>query len=100
MAIRVLYKASASEELALAFAEYEGAQRGLGQSFLDEISRIERHLETNPRLYQRVLGDIRRAIVRRFPYGLFYVVDGDTVHVLACFHLHRDPARWETLPRR
>lgn len=95
MGVQVLYKAAAAREIALAFEDYEEVEKGLGVSFLDEIARIERHIATNPRLYQRVDGDVRRAVMRRFPYGLFYVVDGDTVNVLACFHLHRDPKRWQ-----
>ena len=97
MAARVLFRAAAAREVELAFADYEETQEGLGFSFLDELGRIERHLVINPALYQRVVGDVRRAVLRRFPYGLFYVVDGDTVSILACLHLHRDPARWQTL---
>ena len=34
---------------------------------------------------------MRRAVLRRFPYGLFYVVDGEQVNVLGCLDLRRDP---------
>lgn len=100
MAVQVLYNAAAAREVVLAFEDYEEVEKGLGVSFLDEIARIERHVRANPRLYQRVDGDVRRAVMRRFPYGLFYVVDEDTVTVLACFHLHRDPKRWQALQSR
>lgn len=84
----------------MAFAAYQEVEAGLGIAFLDELSRIERHLNANPLLYQQVVTDVRRVVLRRFPYGLFYVVDGDTVSVLACLHLHRDPERWQSLRRR
>ena len=56
------------------------AARELGVEFLDELVRIEGHLRANPALYQRVDGEVRRAVLRRFPYGLFYVVDDGQVN--------------------
>jgi hypothetical protein len=91
MAARVLYKAAAEAEIGDVYRGYETEREGLGAEFLDELSRIEGHLRLNPALYQRVDGEMRRAVLRRFPYGLFYVVDDAQVNVLACFHLHRKP---------
>ena len=63
----------------------------MGNGFLDELERIERFIRFNPLLYPRVEAEIRRASLRRFPYSLFYVIDGDEVLVLSCFHQQRDP---------
>ena len=38
--------------------------------------------------------DVRRALVRRFPYSILYVADPKATVVLACFHGRRDPRRW------
>jgi len=43
-----------------------------------------------------VLKTVRRARVKLFPYALFYVVDGDELLVIACFHSRRDPRRWQS----
>lgn len=91
MAASVVYKPTAVAELREAFEWYEQQQLGLGSDFLAEIARIERHLRATPELYQRVEDEVRRATLRRFPYGLFYVAEKDVVVVLGCFHLHRDP---------
>ena len=40
--------------------------------------------------YSCVEAEMRRANLNRFPYSLFYVIDGDTVNVLSCFHQHRE----------
>jgi len=45
----------------------------------------------NPYLYPKVEGEIRRANLNRFPFSLFYVIDGEVVNVLSCFHQYRDP---------
>jgi toxin ParE1/3/4 len=100
VAARVEYKAAAEAEIGDIFRDYQQQRQGLGVDFLDELARIEGHLQANPALYQRVDGDMRRAVLRRFPYGLFYVIDGGRVNVLACLHLHREPrSRDELLAR-
>lgn len=96
----VIYKPAANVEVEGAFHEYERERPGLGIDFLDELLRIEGHLSLNPALYQRVEGDVRRAVLRRFPYGLFYVIDGPTVSVLACLDLRRRPPPFAQLLAR
>jgi len=39
--------------------------------------------------------DIRRVMIRRFPFGIFYMIDGDHAVVIAVMHASRDPARWK-----
>ena len=41
-----------------------------------------------------VRGDVRRVILRRFPYALFYTIEGSDVVVLACVHERRSPDHW------
>jgi len=38
--------------------------------------------------------EIRRCLIARFPYGLIYGIDGDTIVVVAVAHLHRRPRYW------
>lgn len=88
MSFALIFKPLAQAEVAEAFAWYSQPDIGMGSEFLDEFERIERF---NPLLHPRVEDDIRRASLRRFPYSLFYVIDGTEVQVLSCFHQHRDP---------
>ena len=48
-----------------------------------------------PLIYQPVFRTVRRARLRRFPYGLFFRIDGDVVLLLACFHTSRNPVAWQ-----
>ncbi len=41
------------------------------------------------------LGDVRRALLKRFPYAVFFRIAEDGLQVLGCFHTSRDPRRWE-----
>jgi plasmid stabilization system protein ParE len=68
-------------------------QTGLGAVFRSEVSRVIDRLAGTPVIYQIVHRDIRRAIVRRFPYLIWYRVVAETILVLACTYAGRDPER-------
>jgi toxin ParE1/3/4 len=54
-------------------------------------------IANNPKIHAVVLDDARKAVVRGFPYCVYYREDGDNVVVLSDFHTSHDPADW---PRR
>ena len=91
MSFGLVFKRLAETEIAEAFAWYDQNEIDQGSAFLVELERVERFVRLNPLLYPKVEGEVRRANLRRFPYSLFYVVDGDVIAVLSCFHQHRDP---------
>ena len=91
MSAVLVFKPLAEAEIAEAYAWYAQPEIDKGRDFIADLERVERFIRMNPLLYPRVEGDIHRANLRRFPYSLFYVVDGETVSVLSCFHQHRDP---------
>jgi toxin ParE1/3/4 len=91
MALPVVYRQAVRLEILSAARLYEGQRRELGSLFLDEIARIETHISDAPRLYQLVDSGVRRAVLRRFPFGLFYLEEEQRIVVLACLDLRRDP---------
>jgi plasmid stabilization system protein ParE len=91
MLFEVVYKLSAQAEVSEAYQWYSQAHIGMGDDFIEELERTNDFLARNALLYPCVEQEVRRANLNRFPYSLFYVIDGDTVNVLSCFHQHRDP---------
>lgn len=71
---------------------YDGQQGGLGDRFLASVDDAIARIERNPLHFPAVVLDVRRALVPRFPYGLFFRVDGDGSVVIACLHHRRAPA--------
>ncbi len=66
-----------------------------GYDFAVEIySTIERIL-AHPRAWPVIEEDIRRSLVRRFPYGILYAEDGEELFVVAVMHLQREPDYWQ-----
>lgn len=91
MTFQIVYKPLAQVEAAEAFAWYDKPEINMGDDFLADLERIDGFVTENPWLYPCVEAEIRRANLMRFPYSLFYVIDGNIVNVLSCFHQHREP---------
>ncbi|MFT3819097.1 MAG: type II toxin-antitoxin system RelE/ParE family toxin [Rubrivivax sp.] len=91
MSARLVFRPLAAAEIAEAYAWYDQPGINKADDFMAELERVERFIRLNPALYPRVEGEIHRANLRRYPYSLFYVVDGRTVSVLSFFHQRRDP---------
>jgi len=91
---RVKFEPEAKAEIIEAFNWYEEQSFGLGGEFLRAMKQAEAAIARNPYLYQIHYRDLRRAYLRRFPYALHYLVEGNEVSVLSCFHFRRDPKRW------
>ena len=54
------------------------------------MERIRRQ----PAIYVRVHEEYRRALIRRFPYAIFFEYAETAVTVYAVFHTSRDPEKW------
>ena len=70
----VTLRPAAEEDLDDAAQWYESHSSGLGGEFLDEVQRVIGLIEDNPQSYPRIHGEIYRAMIRRFPFGMFYVL--------------------------
>lgn len=90
----VAFTPAAQQEVIEGQEWYERKAAGLGRRFRDEIDRAATRLAANPLQFPVVLADVRRVRLRKFPYGLFFRLDDDTVFVIACFHSSRDPREW------
>ena len=75
---------------------YENEAPGLGRRFRAAVDAIIQRMSANPQQFPLVHKSIRRALLRRFPYALMFVIEADeTLSVIACFHGSRDPAHWQ-----
>jgi plasmid stabilization system protein ParE len=95
LSYEIKVRRAAELDIAEAQVWYETQQSGLGADFRSEISQAFDRLTETPLIYQIVHRDIRRAVVHRFPYLIWYRVSAETVIVLACTYAGRDPKRVE-----
>ena len=78
-----------------AFQWHEDERVGLGPEFLDELRAAYNRIAAGPLKYQELRNGIRRALLRRFPYAIYFAIEGEFVVVLAVLHASRDPAEWQ-----
>ncbi len=89
--MRLLVRPEAEAEIEEAYHWYEGQRSGLGADFLLCIEEGLEKIRKNPEMYPVVHRNVRRLLIHRFPYGIFYTTRQDVAIVLAVFHGHRDP---------
>lgn len=85
----------ARQDVAEAFAWYENQSLGLGMDFLRCLEATISFIQRHPGMYPAVFGDYRRALVRRFPYAIFYELESTRIVVYAVFHCSQDPGKWK-----
>jgi len=63
--------------------------------FLDELRATYNRIVGGPLKYQELRGGIRRVLLRRFPYAVYFAIEGDIAVVVGVLHASRDPAEWQ-----
>lgn len=94
MAFRLKFSSRALRETGDAQEWYELQSPGLGDEFIAAMELQLKRLEQAPLLYAEAIPNVRRALLPRFPYGLFFAVWGNLVHILAVLHDARNPSCW------
>jgi plasmid stabilization system protein ParE len=94
--IDVEFRPAAAADLEEAADWYEAKQGGLGLEFLDAVRATLDKITENPKLYRVLYRDTRRALIRRFPYGIYFRAMPNRVLIVACMHGRRRPSRWRS----
>jgi plasmid stabilization system protein ParE len=84
--ISVVVTPRAKQDARTARRWYERQRSGLGSQFVDALTEAIAALQRSPAMYARVHGEFRRMRVRKFPYGVFYRVEGERVIVHRILH--------------
>jgi toxin ParE1/3/4 len=92
---RLVVRRPAKADVRSAAGQYELRRRGLGREFVAEVDAALNRVGENPFQYQVLHREVRRAVVHRFPYGVFYRIEASNIVVFCVSHLHRDPASWK-----
>lgn len=95
MSLPVVLRDAAQAEFDEAFDFYESQRPGLGVDFAAWVQQVFDRITANSQMHAVVFADIRKAVVTRFPYCVFYRAEATRVEVLAVFHTQRDPSIWQ-----
>lgn len=92
--MKVQLVVQAEQELEEAALWYGQQAIGLDFEFLREFDAAVNLVKAFPYLFQEILPEIRRSLLNRFPYGVFYQVEEERILILAVAHLKRSPLYW------
>ena len=95
MKLPILFGEEAESEFESAKEWYEVEAR-YGAEFKKAVDEAIDLIAESPFRYSEVYRGVRRLIVKRFPYGVFYRVHLHHIKIIAIFHLHRDPRIWKS----
>ena len=97
MPLSLIITEKAQEDLGNAFQWYEDQEPGLGKKFTrcidDKITDIKRH----PLHHQVILSNqVRRALINRFPFSIYFVIEVELITIFAILHQRRSPEYWKS----
>jgi toxin ParE1/3/4 len=96
VSLPLIISPEAEADLLAAKTWYAAQRPGLEDDFRNEVEQAPqriRKLPTTPRILYK---GVRRVLVRRFPYGVYYRVDANQIGVLSVVHTSRDPSVWQS----
>ena len=94
MKYRLELTPEASADVAEAFSWYEQQRAGLGGELEAELTRTFAYVTDMPLASRLVHRTLRRALVHRFPFSVYYSVTADLIEVRAILHYRRHPRTW------
>ena len=95
MSLSVVFRRIAKREFDDAISWYQDRREGLGREFSVAVEQQLGRIALSPNQFACVRGDVRRAVLQRFPYSIYFIVEDDRIVVLAIFHARRAPSQLE-----
>jgi plasmid stabilization system protein ParE len=96
MTLKLVIRRAAERDVADAMTYYESRREHLGREFFDDLRRAVDAIRERPLSFPIVHGDIRRALLGKYPYGAYFRMRGQTIVVIAVMHGSRDPHVWQS----
>jgi plasmid stabilization system protein ParE len=68
----------------------------VAQAFIDAVEDAVYRIRESPTRYIVIDEDVRRCMIRKFPYGILYTIEQDYILILAVMHCSREPGYWKS----
>ena len=92
---QVVFLPEAEMEMLEAAKFYEAQASGLGTEYISEVEHAVKAIAESPTTWLIIEGELRRRLVRRFPFGILYRIEPDAIIIIAVSHLRRKPGYWK-----
>jgi len=87
--------AVAEQEFFEAVEYYNDQRPGLGYEFAAEITNTMKRIVDFPKAWSEISAKTRRCLTNKFPFGIIYQLNEDTILVIAIMNTNRDPIHWQ-----
>ena len=87
----VFFRRIARREFEESIQWYDRQEPGLGHRFRLEVQSYLDRIAASPERFPKVRDEVRRAVLRVFPFKIHYIIEEDSIVVLAVFHGSRNP---------
>ena len=91
----LIIRPEAQGDLLEAAEWYESHQPGLGERFIDALGKLIERITAFPLQFPELDEGVRRALLHRFPYAVYFVMANDGIVVIAVLHQRRHPDTWK-----
>lgn len=92
----LLLRPQAQRDVADSAGWYEDQKAGLGIRFLEEMDHVLSRVQLNPLQFPEIEPGVRRGLLQRFPYSVYFSLGVERIEVIAVLHQHRHPEAWRS----
>jgi len=92
---QIIFVPEIASELDQSLEYYKKQEIGLEKLFLDEIEKALKKIQKNPERYHLIEDNIRKYIIKQYPYKIIYTIKPETIIIIAIVHQKRKPDYWK-----
>ncbi len=95
MPVKLIFAPEVQQDLDEAYSWYEDRRYGLGEEFINCVDVVIQTILRSPDLYSKIYKEYRRALIRRFPFAVFYELIDNKAIIYSVFHTSQNPEKWK-----
>ncbi len=92
--MNVIFLEEAEQEFLEAALYYENQAKGLGERLMTDVYQAIEDIISFPENAQKLTKDVRRKLLKRYPFGVLYRIDKEDIVIVAVMNLKRKPFYW------
>lgn len=79
---------------------YEEQLPGLGAEFLLDLDQAIDRAANLPLAYESLYGNVRRILTKRLPFAVYFILEDESIEIIAILHQQRAPDAWKSMTGR
>ena len=96
MTCQIIFRPEAEFDVEQAYDWFQSQKSGLGANFILQLDNSLNLIRENPKIYPIIHKNIRRTLIHRFPYGIYFFIKDNRIIVIGILHAKRNPETWQS----